>query len=202
MRLNCKAFFDSVRADPFGGRLSQGQVDGMAAIIECCARHLPGDEPCRTAYCLATALHETAGTMGAVRETLAESDAEAVARLDRAYAAGRLPQVRAAYWRPDAEGRCWFGRGLVQLTHRRNYERLSAATGIDLVANPGRALELDVAAAVLVIGMARGLFTDRRLDQYFHGETADWTGARAIVNGTDRAALVAGYGRAFRRAMR
>mgnify|MGYP001440910347 CR=1 FL=1 len=199
--IESKWFFDAVRRDPFPGRLMRSQVAGIGAIGAAWRRLAVGEDPRGLAYCLATAFHETAGTMRAVRETLARSDAEAVARLDRAFAAGRLPQVRRPYWRPDADGRTWYGRGLVQITHKANYERLSEATGVDLVSDPDRALELDVAAAVLVAGMVRGLFSGRRLSEFFDGTTEDWTGARRIVNGTDRAELVAGYGKAFWRAM-
>lgn len=200
--LESKRFFDAVRRDPFPGRLTGPQVAGIGVIGAAWRRLAAGEDLRGLAYCLATAFHETAGTMRAVRETLARSDAEAVARLDRAFAAGRLRQVKRPYWRPDADGRTWYGRGLVQITHKANYERLSEATGVDLVSDPDRALEFDVAAAVLVAGMVRGLFSGRRLSEFFDGATEDWKGARRTVNGTDRAELVAGYGRAFWRAMR
>ena len=46
-------------------------------------------------------------------------------------------------------------------------------------------------------GMENGVFTGKSLADYF-GETAeDWANARRIINGTDRAELVAGYGRAY-----
>ncbi|MBR0556372.1 hypothetical protein J5J10_11850 [Ciceribacter sp. L1K23] len=201
MNVRSKAFFDAVRRDPFAGRLSRGQVAGMTAIAAAWEPLAAGEDRRGLAYGLATAFHETAGTMQAVRETLAKTDAQAVARLDRAYAAGRLPQVKRPYWRPDGEGRTWYGRGLVQITHRANYQRLSEATGIDLVSDPDRAMDLEVAATVLVVGMVKGLFSGRRLGEFFNGTVEDWTGARRIVNGTDRADLVAGYGRAFWRAM-
>ncbi|MCL6708333.1 hypothetical protein M8R20_15135 [Pseudomonas sp. R2.Fl] len=199
--VDSRRFFDAVRRDPFPGRLTRGQVEGIGAIGAAWRRLAAGEDPRGLAYCLATAFHETAGTMRPVRETLAGSDAEAVARLDRAFAAGRLPQVKRPYWRPDADGRTWYGRGLVQITHRENYERLSRATGVDIVSEPDRAMELDVAAAVMVLGMARGLFSGRRLGEFFCDGTEDWKGARRIVNGMDRAELVAGYGRAFWRGM-
>jgi predicted chitinase len=149
------------------------------------------------AYVLATAFHETAATMQPVRETLAKSDGEAVARLERAYSAGRLPSVRTPYWRPDADGKSWFGRGFVQLTHRRNYEAMSDLAGVDLIAEPALAMRMDIAARILIEGMRVGIFTGWRLDFFFGRDKADWVGARKIVNGTDRAELVAGYGRAF-----
>jgi len=150
---------------------------------------------------LATAFHETAATMQPVRETLATTDAEAIARLDRAFAAGRLPMVRRPYWWRDAEGKSWLGRGFVQLTHRRNYETMSVLTGVDLTGRPERAMEADVATAILIQGMVAGSFTGRRLADFFDAEREDWDAARAIINGSDRASLVGNYARAFHRAL-
>lgn len=202
-----RAFFDRVRHSPFSGRLCALQVAGLEALLSGWEARRTGasedDSPSQLAYVLATAFHETAATMQPVRETLAGSDAEAIARLDRAYAAGRLSSVRTPYWRRDADGKSWLGRGFVQLTHKQNYACLSNLTGIDLVADPARAMEMDTAVAILIDGMRAGSFTGRRLADHFctgtgkDGPKADWTGARRIINGRDRAALVAGYGRAF-----
>lgn len=188
--------YDRVRQNPCSGRLSRAQVTGMDAILDHWVLHSKAADS-SLAYVLATAFHETAGTMQPVRETLAKSDGEAVARLDRAFSSGRLPSVKVPYWRPDADGKSWLGRGFVQLTHKRNYEAMSDLTGEDLVADPGLAMRIDIAARILIEGMRVGLFTGWRLDYFFGRDKADWAGARKIVNGTDRAELVAGYGRAF-----
>lgn len=194
-------FFDEIRDNPFPNRLSARQVEGTVQILDAFESRAPGGDLRHLAYMMATAFHETAQTMQPVRETLAASDDAAIRILDRAYAAGRLGQVRTPYWRRDAEGKSWLGRGLVQLTHRRNYETMSDVTGIDLVARPERAMEPEVSAAILIEGMLRGSFTGRRLSQYFDAGRADWAGARAIINGNDRADLLAGYGRAFHAAL-
>lgn len=195
-------FYRTVRADPFGGRLTDGQVRGIAAIRDAWTKTVPEGDPRHLAYMLATAFHETARTMRPVRETLASTDERAIAILDRAYAAGRLPQVARPYWRRDGEGRSFLGRGFVQITHRQNYRRLSEALGIDLVSDPARAMEIGIAATVLVTGMMRGLFTGVALTDVFSATREDWTGARRVVNGLDRAELVAGYGRAFMKALK
>jgi hypothetical protein len=201
-----RIFFDEVRKSLFSGCLKQREVNGLNTILDgwtklsvAVRKSAGGDDA--LAYVLATAFHETAATMQPVRETLALDDEEAIARLEKAFKAGRLPAVKTPYWRPDAEGRTWLGRGFVQLTHRRNYEAMSALTGIDLVSEPGRAMEMGVAVAILVSGMLEGSFTGRRLGDYFADGRRDWTGARKIVNGTDRAELVAGYAKAFRLAL-
>ena len=199
--INRKIFFDAVRRSPFGGRLAQGQVAGMEAILDGWERTDAGSDIRWLAYMLATAFHETAATMQPVRETLAPTDAAAASRLESAWQRGRLGAVKTPYWRADAEGKYWLGRGLVQLTHKANYERMSRKTGIDLVADPARAMDTDVAVAILLAGMTGGLFTGKRLEDYFSAGRADWTNARRIINGLERAAQVAALGRGFQTAL-
>lgn len=188
-----KALFDHLRLTLFGGRLARAQVEGLDAIIASWIRHDHSGDQRQLAYVLATAFHETAGRLQPVRETLASSDEQAIARLERAFQAGRLQQVSTPYWRRDALGRSWFGRGFVQLTFQRNYQAMGNALGVDLVGNPSSALELPIAADILVVGMRDGLFSGRKLGDYFSKDRADWVNARRIVNGLDRADVVAGH---------
>jgi len=201
-----RSFFEHVRKTPFSGHLTEPQVEGLEAILRRWQALSDEDRAAAggddaLAYILATAFHETAATMQPVRETLAPSDAEAVRRLDRAFAAGRLGTVKTPYWRFDAEGKTWLGRGFVQLTHRKNYAAMSALTGIDLLTDPARAMQMEVAVAILIDGMREGSFTGHSLSDHFSPSRADWPGARKIINGTDRTALVAGYAKAFRAAL-
>lgn len=97
----------------------------------------------------------------------------------------------------------FYGRGFSQLTWRYNYARFSPIVGIDLVRNPDAALQPGIGAKILVFGMVNGSFTaprnsvssPNRLSRYFpaDGSTADFIGARQIVNGTFRADVVAGH---------
>nr|WP_114950259.1 hypothetical protein [Rhizobium phaseoli] len=195
-------FFDAVREEVFKGELTQPQVEGITAILDAWERRFAPADRRWLAYILATAYHETAYTIQPVRETLAQSDARAVEILEAAFAAGRLSWVKTPYWRPDEDGCCWLGRGLVQLTHKRNYEAMSALTGIDLVADPDRAMEMDAAVTILIEGMLQGSFTGHKLADHLNATTEDWVNARRIVNGTDRAEKLAGYAKAFHAAMR
>lgn len=191
--MQLKALFDHLRATLFAGRLAKAQVDGLDAILASWNRQGRSSDARQLAYVLATAFHETAGRLQPVRETLASSDAQAIDRLERAFQAGRLPQVSTPYWRRDARGNSWFGRGFVQLTFQRNYQAMGEALGIDLPGNPARALELSTAADILVVGMRDGLFSGKKLGDYFTTDRADWLNARRIVNGLDRADVVAGH---------
>jgi hypothetical protein len=58
-------------------------------------------------------------------------------------------------------------------------------------------LDLDNASKILFIGMIHGSFTGKRLHDYFNDHVEDWTNARRIVNGTDRAEAIADYAQAF-----
>ena len=79
---------------------------------------------------------------------------------------------------------------------------MSALTGIDLVADPDRAMEMDAAVTILIEGMLQGSFTGHKLADHLNATTEDWVNARRIVNGTDRAEKLAGYAKAFHAAMR
>lgn len=190
-------FFNHLRRALLGGKISQAQVNGINAIVASWNRLGKTDDKRQLAYVLATAFHETAGRLQPVRETLAASDDQAIARLDHAFQAGRLPQVSKPYWRKDADGKSWLGRGFVQLTFKRNYQAMSDALGVDLITDPARAMELAVSADILVVGMRDGLFSGRKLGDYFQGERTDWQNARRIVNGLDRTEVVAGHAKAI-----
>jgi hypothetical protein len=169
-------------------------VDGINAILKA----TEGRKRSHAAYLLATAWHETARTMQPVRETLAGSDAQAVARLDRAWKAGKLKQVKVPYWRFDDTGRTWLGRGYVQLTHKDNYRKAAALVGVDLLGNPSLALRADIAARILVEGCEVGLFTGKKLADYLPG---DYVNARKIVNGLDKAFEIARVAEAWEAAL-
>jgi Chitinase class I len=192
-----KRFFDTIRKPLFGGRFTRPQVEGLSAILDRWERELPDGDPRWLAYMLATAHHETGRTMQPVRETFAESDAIAIARLDAAFARGQLRWVSKPYWLPDEQGRSWLGRGFVQLTHKRNYRAMGDAIGIDLLSDPDKAIQLDVALSILIEGMTRGMFTGRKLADYFDVEREDWRSARKIINGLESADTVATYGRLY-----
>ena len=180
-------FFAFARRAPFGGRLTQQQVEGTEALLDAWEQDGDGDRR-KLANILAQVFHETGSKMVPVRETFATSDAQAVRRLDAAWESGKLGQVSKPYWRDG-----WFGRGPIQVTHERNYRKIGEALGVDLVASPGLLMKQPHGARSAVVGMMRGLFTGKKLSDYFNGNTNDPVGARRIVNGTDKASLIAGY---------
>ena len=192
--MNRKAFYDALRSSAlFGGRLTTSQVAGIDAVLDRADKQ-PIDNRW-LAYMLATDYHETAHTMQPVRETLADSDTEAAQILESSWKRGKLPWVTTPYWHPDANGLYWIGRGLVQLTHEPNYLEMAKVTGQPLDTNPALAMQMDVAVEILFTGMINGSFTGRKLADYCTGTMTDFVGMRAIINGKDRAADIAGYAR-------
>jgi len=174
--INPDAFFKAVRASPFGGHLTQGQVDGLNIIIDKWEEYELTDLRW-LAYILATTFHETARTMQPIEE----------------YGKG----AGHTYGEPDPEtGQTYYGRGYVQLTWKTNYEKMGDLLEVDLVNNPGLALDPEIAVRILFTGMTLGTFTGKKLADYFAWLT-DEINARRIVNGTDKAATIAGYARAF-----
>ena len=63
-----EVFYDRVRHNPFGGSLTQGQVDGMNAILSAWTKYRSADDLRWLAYFLATSFHETAQAMQPVEE--------------------------------------------------------------------------------------------------------------------------------------
>jgi putative chitinase len=186
--INKTKFFDDIRT-LFGDSLSQSQVDGCNVILDAWVKWRPGSDERWIAYSLATTFHETARTMQPIRE---EGEG-------RGHGYG-LP---AGPWH-----NVYYGRGDVQLTWDANYAETShrlKLLGIlgpddDLVKTPDLALRPDIAAAILIFGMMQGWFTGKRLGEYFDAES-DWVNARRIINGTDCAEEIAGYGETFFKAL-
>lgn len=190
--LDRKHFFDSVRASLFGGHLTQEQVEGIIAILDeweagnyCDDRHL--------AYMLATTYHETGKVMDGKMERTMQPISEVGKGRGRKY--GQRIKMNG---RPYADTMAiFYGRGFVQLTWYENYQKAGLKLGNDLLHNPELALSLPVATKILFAGMMEGWFTGKKLSDYFNGGKEDWVNARKIINGLDRAELIAGYGKKF-----
>ena len=207
---------NGVRRSLFNGRLTQAQVDGCQRIAYWALDRFGfGFE--ETAYFMATSYHETARRMKPVRETLARTDRGAAQALERAWRKGQLKWVRTPYWRADEDGRHWFGRGEVQLTHKANYAgELRQAVleefgeKYDILRNPGLLITCpDVSTFVLIEGMTRSNtgvsdFTSYALEDFINPDKCDFVGARRTVNPGDKPSYekIAGEARAFLNAIR
>ncbi|CDM67183.1 RHS repeat-associated core domain-containing protein [Pyrinomonas methylaliphatogenes] len=137
------------------------------------------------AYVLATAQHET--DQG---RTLTE------------YASGRAYEGRKDLGNTQpGDGPRYKGRGYVQLTGRRNYQFYSDLLGVDLIDNPELAADPQIAAFITIHGMMNGVFTGIKLSRYVNDRRTDFVNARRVVNGLDRARLIARYARGYLRAL-
>lgn len=178
------AFYRTIKSQLFGGKMSQGQVDGVNAIIAG-FRQQPLSW---TAYALATAYHEVDKTMQPIREYGKGSG--------RKYGAPGRNGGQVAY-----------GRGLVQLTWDGNYERADRELGLNgtLVKDYDLALSPEVAVSIMRSGMVGGWFTGKGFKDYlpaFGPASRDaFRSARRIINGTDKADLIAGYALTFQSAL-
>lgn len=160
-----KGFFEDVRKGL--GPLRQLQVDGFMNIFAAWEKAKLTDLRW-LAYMFATVWHETAATMTPISE----------------YGFGR----GRAYGKPDKRtGLIYYGRGLVQLTHFENYKKYGIEKTPEMANDPA------MAAHILVDGMVNGIFTGKKLSDYFNAKKSDPIGARRIINGTDKAKMIAGH---------
>jgi hypothetical protein len=164
-------FFETVR--PQLGSLSQSQVDGINHILDEWELNSTLTDKRQLAYILGTVYHETASTMQPVKEHGGEA------------------YLKSKSYYP------YYGRDLVQTTWLRNYEKVKKFSGIDVVKEPDLIGQMPLAAKVAIHFMAYGLYTGKKLSDYFNGDDSDWRNARRIINGIDRADLVASYAKKF-----
>lgn len=149
--------------------------DTRLILAECAKAGLLRNQ---AAYVLATALWETARTMRPVREYGGET------------------YLRTKKYYP------YVGMGYVQLTWKANYEKAGRKLGVDFLSNPKLLLEPRYAAPILVTGMKEGWFTGKKLADYITLQKSDFTSARRIVNGTDKAASIAAIAREYDAALK
>jgi hypothetical protein len=178
-KLSDPAPFFSV-ARTITGQIDQVQVDTINSLLAAAAHWSVG----WLAYGLATAWHE------ALFKPIEE------------WGKGK----GRPYAKPGKYGQSQHGRGLVQLTWDKNYEWADKTLGLDgaLLKDFSLALRPDIATRILVLGMETGAFTGKGLPDYIksaNGTPAEFTEARRIINGTDKAAKIAAYAEKFRDAL-
>lgn len=202
---NEKGFFEYLRRGLMAPILTTQEVEGTQSILramkECPISHV--------AVALATAWHETAHTMQPIKER--GGNAYFFRMYDPKGGRPRLARENGNIF--DGDGVKFPGRGYVQLTWRSNYARATTklrelgilTAGESLVETPDLAMRHDVAAAILRWGMTEGWFTSKKFKDYLPASgPADKTAfkkSRAIINGVDRAALIADYAVGFQEAL-
>lgn len=182
-------------ASAFPSRLSQSQVDGLNTLLSSIETDPHFIDLRHVAYMLATVKHECADTWLPIVERGAR------AYFDK-YEAGTAIGRRLGN-KFVGDGYLYRGRGYVQITGRSNYIRLGRAIGYDkLVEFPDNALIADVAYRIMSIGMRKGLFTGKNLSDYINEIECNYTECRRVINGLDRASLIASYAQSIESILR
>lgn len=169
-----KHFFDVVRKE--FRKLSQEQVEGLNTIVRyMSARGVPR---AWLAYMLATTHHETAKWMWPIREGAFRYGTKYTDHRARRAVAALAAKgiIRYDYARPHANGHSYYGRGLVQITHKSNYDKFGIGD------NPDKALEWEHALDIMYRGMVDGMFRKMSLKD-LDPNNPDYFNARDIING-------------------
>lgn len=184
-------FFDDVRDITEG--LDQTQVDVINMLLEDVG-HWPTSW---LAYGLATGWHEA--YLRPIKEKGGNSYFHQMYDIQ-----GKRPRIAKALGNVNpGDGIKYAGRGLVQLTGRTNYWNASERFGVDFIEYPDRVLELEWAVKIMVWGMETGAFTGVSLSAFLSRdfeEHPSFRKARAIINGSDKANLIADYALEFQSA--
>lgn len=97
----------------------------------------------------------------------------------------------------------YHGRGWVHITWLGNYARFVLPLGMDIVSNPDLVLEPRVACFIMWEGMVHGMFTGHSFNTHTdENGVLNYKEARRIINGTDKASLIAEYAEKFEAALR
>jgi len=152
--------------------VKQSQIDGINAILDAWEGQSRTNDMRQLAYILATVYHETAQSFIPGSEYGGP-------------ASGR-------YIDPE-NGVNYYGRGYLQIVYVDNYKKVSELVGTDVFRNPNLLLDPKISAKATVLSMLDGVFTGKKLGDYFTSEDADWINARRVVNGLDKAAVIAKY---------
>lgn len=217
--MNRATFFASVRKNPFGGILTQAQVNGIEALLDECSKQVVTDLR-HVAYILATPMIETGGSFEPTTESLnystealrakfpnriSQADAQKYGRnsshpanqemIGNIIYGGEWGKKNLGNTQPG-DGYKYRGRGLSQVTGRRLYEIFGYAD------RPEEMAGIQGSAYAMVKAMKEGTFTGVKLSDFLNASKEDWRGARKTVNGTDRADDIAKHALAFYAALK
>lgn len=185
------------------GKLSESQVSAFNHIVSAMDADKSITYP-QGAYILATIWHETATTMQPIAEY-----GKGKGRIYGTWYKNSKDQLytfkdgskTTAYLHSDYPY-LYYGRGYVQLTWFENFKKASEKLNHDFLNNPDDVMQIEHATNILLLGMKEGWFTGRRLSDYINQSKKDYLNSRRIINGMDKASLIAGYAETFEKALR
>lgn len=183
-----KLFYDKIRAHV---NLTTENVFGMEKLLDYAERFYGHLTAQWLAYIIATAWWESAQTMHPVKE---------------------------AYWlsedwrKKNLRYYPWYGRGLIQTTWEVNYQNIAKAIGLPanfFTKDPDMLLMFEYALPALFVGMEKGVYTGKDLDDYMDlvdetdaEDLREYKQARRIVNGTDKADAIGKLALMFENALK
>jgi len=191
--MNKANFYKYIRISLFDNSISTKQFEGIETIMT--AFNASGFTDARyLAYMYATVYHETAKTMQPIEEY----------GKGKKYDYGKkLKMSRKPYTTPDL---LYYGRGYVQLTWYENYANMGKILNLPLLEHPELCLTAVVSAKIMIEGMTKGKssfgdFTGKCLENYITKDKTDFINCRRIINGLDKAELIASYANDFHNAL-
>lgn len=179
MKFDAKAFLTAF--EPQFPKLNKSAKQGLTFLIE----QINSDSfemLEHVAYLLATAYWESGRTFQPVREKRASKLRQP-----------KLYKLQNRYWNTGA-----YGRGLVQTTWPENYCKFGLCKREDY----DKALEPKKSYEMLARGMKEGLYTQYKLSSFIKPGDVNYRKARQIINGMDKADVVAGFAIAIEKALR
>lgn len=171
-------FYEGLRTTELFKQLSQKQVDTIDSLLSECAGQ--GIEDIRQiAYIFATAYWE------------ASNPRHPETQLTPIEEYGGQDYLRSKKYYP------YYGRGLSQITWLDNYKKEGQRLGLDLVNHPELMLEIPTATNSHVYCMKYGVYTGKKLSDYINDQKCDYTNARRIINGLNKASEIAAIAQKF-----
>lgn len=168
-------------------RFKPGADEGTLKIVEYGLRR--GASTADIAYLLATSWHETAQWMQPIREGCSRTGPAGTDKQARSAVQSAINKgvIKRNYLIPT-HGVYHYGRGLVQITWEYNYKKFEAITGLPLSTDPDLALGWEASLAILYDGCIDGMFTGKKLSNYYQSNPlrSQYASARAVVNGDVR----------------
>lgn len=181
--MNRAAFYNCLRHKV---NLTTQNVFGMEKVLDYAEAH--HTEETDLPYIIATAWWESSATMHPVVEAFWMSES------------WRKQHLR---YYP------WYGRGLIQVTWEDNYKKMWKELGKEGPVHPEAFLDWETAIPALFVGMEKGIYTGKALDDYIDDvdesdpeDLREMIAARRIVNVQDRAATIGKLGLTFERCLK